>query len=428
MNVGMNNPMAWISSGSEGLVGGLQGAGQPITSLEGPMGGVSFKSLILQTMTQKLQSGTGMNLMANGNSLSGEEEALIETTDAALLLNLTAGQNPQGQEAAFQELFPFMPMNPNIQYTAEESGAEGTPTPEGENLFPNLAELGLVADDTLAGSQAQTMTALETTLKSSGTSPVAESLPATDKGNEQGSLIKGEALLQETSSNPLSNAEGKTSQPAGIQGEAMKADPTSESLKSVDTKTSAKETAFAEQLAGAHQGNQSHQTAQTNQANLNAAGAEKAEAYSQISQEILSRLDKKGPMEFKMQLEPESLGKIDVNLKFHDGKLIIDILAASGRTQALLASQVDRLIQNMGLQNVQVENVQVNQQASGQHQDEQGNAFFMNGRMDFFQGRGEQGSPHQGRGHNTLSKDTEADSPSYIANEPASYHRLDYIV
>lgn len=91
-----------------------------------------------------------------------------------------------------------------------------------------------------------------------------------------------------------------------------------------------------------------------------AKGVEQIEPYSQIGKEIMAKLDQKLPMEFRMQLQPENLGKIDVSLKMTDGKLVIDIMAASTQTQTLLAGQVDKLISSLGLQHVQVETVQVN--------------------------------------------------------------------
>jgi len=114
----------------------------------------------------------------------------------------------------------------------------------------------------------------------------------------------------------------------------------------------------------------------------------KAEPYSQIRDEILTKLEQKGPSEFKMQLEPAELGQIDIKLRLSEGKLIIDILAASAKTQALLISQVDKLIAGMGLQNVQVESVQVGQQTNYQGQDSsQGQGYQSNTEMDFSQRR-----------------------------------------
>lgn len=87
--------------------------------------------------------------------------------------------------------------------------------------------------------------------------------------------------------------------------------------------------------------------------------AEKIEPYNQIGREIQLKLEQKGPMEFKMQLEPKDLGQIEIKLKVNEGKLMIDIMASSSKTHALLAGQVDKLIANMGLQNAEVETVQV---------------------------------------------------------------------
>jgi len=115
---------------------------------------------------------------------------------------------------------------------------------------------------------------------------------------------------------------------------------------------------------------------------------EASEPYNQIREEILSKLEQKGSTEFRMQLEPEDLGQIDVKLKLSEGKLVIDILAANSKTQALLTGQVDKLIASMGLQNVQVESVHVSQQMNSQTQDNsQSQGFTMSSGMDFSQRR-----------------------------------------
>ncbi|MBR0597533.1 flagellar hook-length control protein FliK [Sinanaerobacter chloroacetimidivorans] len=117
-------------------------------------------------------------------------------------------------------------------------------------------------------------------------------------------------------------------------------------------------------------------------------GTQASEPYSQISSEIMNHLDAKAPVEFKMQLEPENLGLIDIKLKLNEGKLIIDIMAANAKTQSLLSGQVDKLVQNLGLQNVRIESVQVSQQMNQQNtdgQNYQNQAFAMNSTMDFSQ-------------------------------------------
>ncbi|MCR5481605.1 MAG: flagellar hook-length control protein FliK, partial [Clostridia bacterium] len=89
-----------------------------------------------------------------------------------------------------------------------------------------------------------------------------------------------------------------------------------------------------------------------------------AQPYSQIADEVVSRLEQKGDMHFRMQLEPENLGTIDVEMKISEGKLMIDIMSHLSGTHQLLSSQVDRLITSLGLQNVQVESITVDSGSS----------------------------------------------------------------
>lgn len=129
-------------------------------------------------------------------------------------------------------------------------------------------------------------------------------------------------------------------------------------------------------------------TSQTNETAEMAPAAksiEKAEPYSQIGNKILAKLEQKGPQEFKMQLQPENLGEINIKLKINEGKLTIDILAANQETQALLKGQVDKLIASMGLQNVQVESIKVSQHINSQIQDYSQGQEHMNAAMDLSQ-------------------------------------------
>jgi flagellar hook-length control protein FliK len=160
------------------------------------------------------------------------------------------------------------------------------------------------------------------------------------------------------------------------------------------------------------------------------------EPYSQIGNEILTKLEQKGPAEFRMQLEPEDLGQIDIKLKFSEGKLMIDILAASARTQALLTSQVDKLISSLGLQNVHVESVQVSGQTNSQAQDSsQGQAFTMHSSMDFSQRRQQEQLQQQSSGGRpdgsfSLRQDelTDSDPMSRVESTRYDFSRMNYIV
>ncbi len=160
------------------------------------------------------------------------------------------------------------------------------------------------------------------------------------------------------------------------------------------------------------------------------------EPYSQIREEILSKLEQNGPTEFKMQLEPLDLGQIDIKLKLSEGKLVIDILAADARTQALLTSQVDKLISSMGLQNVQVESVQVSQQMNSQTQDNsQSQGFTMNSAMDFSQRKQQEQSQQASYSDTKLTgtfnlQQDETQTTNPVSRLSARYdsHRMNYAV
>jgi len=111
---------------------------------------------------------------------------------------------------------------------------------------------------------------------------------------------------------------------------------------------------------------------------------DKVDLSAQIEKEIIFQLDKNKPMTFQMKLDPENLGEIDVQLKFEQGKLVIDIMAFSKETQALLLGQIDKLIKNLALQNVQVESVHLNNQYQNSNESNS-QASMMNMGMDFSQ-------------------------------------------
>ncbi len=59
---------------------------------------------------------------------------------------------------------------------------------------------------------------------------------------------------------------------------------------------------------------------ETAEAILPAQTVESVPPYSQIRDEILTKLEQSGSTEFKMQLDPEDLGQIDIKLKLSEGK------------------------------------------------------------------------------------------------------------
>lgn len=164
---------------------------------------------------------------------------------------------------------------------------------------------------------------------------------------------------------------------------------------------------------------------------------EASEPYSQIGKEILNKLDQKGPMEFKLQLQPKDLGQIDIKMKVNNGKLMIDIVSASSKTQTLLTGQVDKLIMNLGLQNVQVEILQGSQihTQSQDHTYIQHSGFSTNGSMDFSQ-RSQRDplggqAANQQESINVLKSDQEemeAVTSETTENTRTGFHKMDYII
>lgn len=121
----------------------------------------------------------------------------------------------------------------------------------------------------------------------------------------------------------------------------------------------------------------------------------RTQPYTQIEKAIASTLQNQGPKEFRLQLQPESLGAIDIKLKLEAGKMTIEIMAAGAKTQALLTGQVDKLVQGLGLQmhNVQIESVQVNSREAEPSSQLQQQSFTANENADMFQKQERQATP-----------------------------------
>lgn len=107
----------------------------------------------------------------------------------------------------------------------------------------------------------------------------------------------------------------------------------------------------------------------------------KTEVVQQVQQKILQNFEPNKPMVFQMTLSPDNLGDIDVKLSYDQGKLIIDIMAASQETQKLLGNQINQLVRGLALQNVQVETVHLNTPVE-QSSDSQDATFMMNNGSD----------------------------------------------
>lgn len=156
---------------------------------------------------------------------------------------------------------------------------------------------------------------------------------------------------------------------------------------------------------------------------------------AQIEQQIILQLDKNKPITFQMKLNPENLGEIDVQLKFDQGKLIIDITAFSKDTQALLMGQIDKLIKGLALQNVQVESVHLNNQTQNSNGSDS-KALMMNMGMDFTQSQKHALSRESFRNQNNLTKNGNPDDDQELVvgisgneqSRPPRYHKINVLI
>ena len=169
-----------------------------------------------------------------------------------------------------------------------------------------------------------------------------------------------------------------------------------------------------------------------------AEALEKPELCTQIKEEILDKLEQKGPSEFKLRLEPEELGEIDIKLKLSNGKLIIHIASANPKTQTLLASQVDKLLLSMGLPNAQVEILQGTFQSSTQGQDgsnSQHQSYPGHADMDFSQRQQREPLQRQWQNEhnriiagNILQQDPGRLGSDFLPGRNSNSNRMDYII
>ena len=105
----------------------------------------------------------------------------------------------------------------------------------------------------------------------------------------------------------------------------------------------------------------------------------------QVEQKVLQNYDASKPVSFTMTLSPENLGDIDVQMKYDQGKLVIDIMAVSKETQKLLGKEINQLVRSLALQNVQVDSVHVNTPVEQTSSSNQNSASLMNGGSEFAQ-------------------------------------------
>ena len=408
MNVDNSLGMAWISSDVSSTAS--------VNEMQNTPGGVSetsegsiFQKMISQMLMQKNQTEETSELILNYGS-QGETHGIGNLLTAFLAggnlgkgrllhtekaLGEIAETNQTGKDAATEEnevsletIQDLMLGLTNVSSLLKEEKIISQ-APKSGNEIVSLLEAVQSAEGDLGVLENHkyffNSNMRNGILKETGA--LAEGLTETDSIQSVNSEVLNSNTKQETIfASQINGSESMAENKDGLK--VVKAEegviPSIDKLKG-DTEPVARTQSGTEYLNPLQNSASFNETLETNQPQAIA----KAEPYSQIGDEILTKLEQKGPTEFAMQLEPEDLGQIDIKLKLNDGKLMIDILAASSKTQALLTSQVDKLITSMGLQNVQVESVQVSQQMNyfSQSQDSQNQGYSMSSGMDFSQKR-----------------------------------------
>lgn len=134
-------------------------------------------------------------------------------------------------------------------------------------------------------------------------------------------------------------------------------------------------------------------------------------------------------LEFRMQLNPQELGKIDVRMLLENGRLSVEILAANPKAEELLSRQVQSLATSLRMGNVDVASINVvpSVQTTTSHME---SAFLMNNQT----GQSQQQSPQQtGRGSTNHNGTTNGNSGGDF-DEPEDYpssapqERLNYTI
>lgn len=438
MNIDNNLGMALFSKNlsSTAAIGDFQGMANGVS--ENPEGSL-FQQLISQMLTEKNNQMTeafGDNLIGGekGKSggvgdvlsellLAGGNLAKMRLQNEGIVISESAENKVQSEEAALKDenadsmeaiqalmagLTSTMPVS-NTEKVQHEfqtgNSAEEASSTVITSVKTAVSDLGMLETQKYIPRNSETDSfPREQAMTSNDKNPV----PVGNTDQTAGKIMQADAAFQSQlsslSNQNLKSANGKPEELEGISGQEFKISEsgTVKQTAAAETQTYKSITDQAEKMEAGTESDRASQdrmsfqntmqgavtTSEVKEPSSTTQPVEASEPYNQIREEILSKLEQKGSTEFKMQLHPEDLGQIDIKLRLSEGKLVIDILAANSKTQALLTGQVDKLIASMGLQNVQVESVHVSQQMNSQTQDNsQSQGYTMSSGMDFSQRR-----------------------------------------
>lgn len=100
----------------------------------------------------------------------------------------------------------------------------------------------------------------------------------------------------------------------------------------------------------------------------------------QIQAQVIENLEQE-KMEFRMQLAPKELGKVDVRMLMEGGKLTVEIVAASSKAVQELQRTSEGLLSSLRTANVQLESIQIVHQPQTAEDHMDGAFNMLNGRQ-----------------------------------------------
>lgn len=318
-----------------------------------------------QGMLNETQTNFSLNLGSEENTIQGNLVEQVQNSQVVDLKGQTAGDLITEDVSQFDAN-----LIDEMQMSGTEGKIEGIDENQKIELFPGLSkkvEAEVISADSLKNQVSSESESAQTN---------AVDNPTIQKVDSQNQGIGNGSQTEDTSAN-------NTAAQSETEG--------SNSLESFNVEQSKIGSGQENLLAPTETENLGEKGMQgINASSINTAKGSEVQANTntpvvqQVEQKILQNFEANKPMVLQMTLSPENLGDVDIQLKYDQGKLIIDILAASQETQKLLGKHINQLVRGLALQNVQVETVHLNTPVEASSTGEN-TASLMNSGSDFSQ-------------------------------------------
>jgi len=132
----------------------------------------------------------------------------------------------------------------------------------------------------------------------------------------------------------------------------------------------------------------------------------------QVEAQVIQHLEQ-GKTEFRMQLTPKELGKVDVHMLLEDGKLTVQIVTATSKAAQELQRTSESLMASLRMAGTQVESVQI------VHRPEE-TSQQMDGAFNMESGQQQSGQSHHGNSPRHPGQEADWEETSYPTPETLS--------